>query len=100
MVNGETRLEHFQLGAEPPSAAAESWIAIAGPIVSFALAALFNFLQPIFTGIAPVLALAEYLAYINSTLALFNLIPGFPLDGAASFGPSFGASPATCARLL
>ncbi len=70
-----------QIGAEPPSAAAEFRIAIAGPIVSFALAALFSFLQPIFTGIAPVLALAKYLAYINGTLALFNLIPGFPLDG-------------------
>jgi len=74
-----------QIGAEPPSAAAEFWIAIAGPIVSFALAALFNFLQPIFTGIAPVLALAKYLAYINGTLALFNLIPGFPLDGGRVF---------------
>jgi Zn-dependent protease len=74
-----------QIGAEPPSAAAEFWIAIAGPIVSFALAALFNFLQPIFTGIAPLLALAKYLAYINGTLALFNLIPGFPLDGGRVF---------------
>lgn len=70
-----------QIATEPPSAVAEFWIAIAGPIVSFALAACFNFLQSIFTGIAPVLALAKYLAYINGTLALFNLIPGFPLDG-------------------
>lgn len=70
-----------QIAAEPPSAAAEFWIAIAGPIVSFALAGLFAALQPAVAGIAPALALAQYLALINGTLGLFNLIPGFPLDG-------------------
>jgi Zn-dependent protease len=74
-----------EIGAEPPSAAAEFWIAIAGPVVSFALAALFGLLKPIFVGVAPLLALVEYLAYINGTLALFNLIPGFPLDGGRVF---------------
>jgi Zn-dependent protease/CBS domain-containing protein len=74
-----------QIGAEPPSAAAEFWIAIAGPIVSFALAAFFSLLQPAFAGAAALLALAKYLAYINGTLALFNLIPGFPLDGGRVF---------------
>lgn len=74
-----------QIGAEPPGPAAEFWIAIAGPIVSFALAALFGLLQPVFTGVAPLLALAKYLAYINGALALFNLIPGFPLDGGRVF---------------
>lgn len=70
-----------QIGAEPPSAAAEFWIAVAGPVVSFVLAGLFAVLQPAVAGIAPVLALAQYLAFINGTLGLFNLIPGFPLDG-------------------
>lgn len=74
-----------QIGAEPPSAAAEFWIAIAGPVVSFGLAASFGLLQPVFTGVAPLLALAKYLAYINGTLAVFNLIPGFPLDGGRVF---------------
>ncbi len=74
-----------QIGAEPPSAIAEFWIAIAGPITSFALAILFGLLQPVVSALAPLLALAKYLAYINGTLGLFNLIPGFPLDGGRVF---------------
>jgi len=74
-----------QIASEPPSAGAEFWIAIAGPVVSFALAIFFGLLQPVVGAVAPLLALAKYLAYINGTLALFNLIPGFPLDGGRVF---------------
>jgi Zn-dependent protease len=74
-----------QIVGEPPSAIAEFWIAIAGPVVGFTLAALFSLLEPIFAGAAPLLALAKYLAYINGILALFNLTPGFPLDGGRVF---------------
>ncbi len=70
-----------QLGAEPPSAASEFWIAIAGPVVSFGLGAIFALLAPLAGRAAPVLAVCRYLAYINGTLGLFNLVPGFPLDG-------------------
>lgn len=74
-----------QIGAEPPGAAAEFWIAIAGPAVSFALAGFFGLLRPLFGDGTPLLALATYLAQINAILALFNLIPGFPLDGGRVF---------------
>jgi Zn-dependent protease len=74
-----------QIAAEPPTATAEFWIALAGPVVSFALAGIFDILQPLVTGFSPLLALAKYLAYINGTLGLFNLIPGFPLDGGRVF---------------
>ncbi len=74
-----------QMRSEPPSAKSEFWIAIAGPVVSFALAALFYLLQPAFEPVQQLYALAKYLAYINGMLATFNLIPGFPLDGGRIF---------------
>jgi Zn-dependent protease len=74
-----------QIASEPPSATAEFWIALAGPLVSFMLAGLFAAMQLVVTGLAPLLALARYLAYINGVLGLFNLIPAFPLDGGRVF---------------
>jgi Zn-dependent protease len=73
------------IASEPPSAGAEFWIAIAGPVVSFALAGIFALLQTTVAGTQPLLALVKYLAYINAVLAVFNLIPGFPLDGGRVF---------------
>jgi Zn-dependent protease/CBS domain-containing protein len=73
------------IGAEPPGAAAGFWIAIVGPVVSFVLAALFSLTQPFFAGVTPLLALFKYLVYINIAIGLFNLIPGFPLDGGGVF---------------
>lgn len=70
-----------QIGAEPPSARAEFFIAIAGPIVSLALAVIFSVMHPALAAIEPLWGVAKYLAYMNLALALFNLIPGFPLDG-------------------
>lgn len=74
-----------QIGAEPPSAVAEFFIAIAGPLVSFALAVFFYAVQPVVAGIEPLWGVAKYLAYINLALVLFNLIPGYPLDGGRVF---------------
>ncbi len=45
------------------------------------LVLFFATLQPVVGAVAPLLVIAKYLAYINGTLGLFNLIPGFPLDG-------------------
>ena len=74
-----------QIGAEPPSAIAEFFIAIAGPLVSLALAIVFYAAQPLIADMEPLLGLAKYLAYINMALVLFNLIPGYPLDGGRVF---------------
>ncbi|GIV78018.1 MAG: peptidase M50 [Litorilinea sp.] len=70
-----------EIQREPPSAGAEFWIAIAGPIVSFLLAGLFGLLATFWPRGGPLFALFIYLAYLNGALAVFNLIPGFPLDG-------------------
>jgi Zn-dependent protease/CBS domain-containing protein len=74
-----------QIGAEPPSPLAEFLIAIAGPLVSLSLAVLFYAVEPLVAGIEPLLGLAKYLAYINLALVVFNLIPGYPLDGGRVF---------------
>ena len=74
-----------QIGAEPPSAIAEFLIAIAGPLVSLTLAAVFYAVEPLVAGMEPLLGLVKYLAYINLALVLFNLIPGYPLDGGRVF---------------
>ena len=74
-----------QIGKEPPGAVAEVLIAIAGPLVSLALAFLFYIVTPLAAGMEPLFGLARLLANINLGLVLFNMIPGYPLDGGRVF---------------
>jgi Zn-dependent protease len=73
-----------QTSTDSRSPGEEFLIAIAGPVMSFLLAGLFFFLW--FTGAeagwSPILVQgAAYLVVLNLVLGVFNLLPGFPMDG-------------------
>ncbi len=66
----------------PRSPASELQIALVGPGTSLLLAALSYGLALPFAGTGtPEEAVLDYLTFINLSLGLINLLPGFPLDG-------------------
>jgi Zn-dependent protease/CBS domain-containing protein len=74
------------LGSEPTSAKQEFQVAIVGPLTSFLLggiAAVITLVGWLAFDIedTPPIAVAEYLAVINIAVGVFNMLPGFPLDG-------------------
>jgi Zn-dependent protease len=75
------------IGREPERPLAEFLIAIAGPLASLLLALGFAvlWLGGEWLNFAPLAGLGLYLGTVNLGLALFNLIPGFPLDGGRVF---------------
>ena len=71
-----------QIADEPESPGKEFRMALVGPLISLVLSAFFGLLY-LATRRAdgPVSAVGSFLAGVNLSLGLFNLIPGFPLDG-------------------
>lgn len=74
-----------RIGREPASAKQEFNIAVAGPLSSYFLAGAFYGVTRVFPNNEMVGALSGWLAWINFSLATFNLVPGFPLDGGRIF---------------
>jgi Zn-dependent protease/CBS domain-containing protein len=70
-----------QIEQEPRSPGAEFRVAIAGPLVSLGLALIFHIIFRLVPEHGLLSASSGWLARINLLLAVFNMIPGFPLDG-------------------
>jgi len=70
-----------EIEKEPDTPAKEFVMAIAGPVASFVLAVIFGIVWFFTRNFAPVGEPAAYLAQINIILGVFNLLPGYPLDG-------------------
>jgi len=79
-------MARMRLEAEDPRD--EFQIAVVGPLSSLAIAGLFAMVWWLgrLAGWSPAIAVAAgYLAFLNALLAVFNLMPGFPLDGGRLF---------------
>lgn len=77
-----------QMDEEPPTAGIEFRMAIAGPLSSIVLAFVFGGIFFALTSAgtsAAFFAPFGWLALINFMLGIFNLVPGFPLDGGRVF---------------
>lgn len=84
-----------QIAGEPDKPLSEFLIAVMGPLMSLALAAIFggismwlgiiDSLNLINVSFLPLTLMLSILAQANGALALFNLAPGFPLDGGRVF---------------
>ncbi len=72
-----------QIEKEPESAAVEFWMAFVGPLTSAVIGGTCLLLAGVLGDPSsnPWAAMLMWLGYINLSLAAFNLIPGYPLDG-------------------
>ena len=62
----------------------EFWIAIVGPLMSLAIGLVLGVLGALGVRLGwhpAAVVVLEYIALLNIVLAVFNLLPGFPLDG-------------------
>jgi Zn-dependent protease len=73
-----------EMKQEPPSPSAEFLIALVGPLASLVLAGFFWLVWRALEREGPdpsFAAIALYLVGLNTVVAVFNLLPAFPLDG-------------------
>ena len=70
-----------EIEKEPDSPGAEFFMAIVGPLASFVIAVVFGIVWFFTRAFSFISEPAAYLAQINVILGVFNLLPGYPLDG-------------------
>jgi Zn-dependent protease len=72
-----------ELRQEPTTPRAEFWVAIVGPIASIVIAIACYLAAQLSEAaeLLPLTAVLVFLSMTNTVLALFNLVPAFPLDG-------------------
>lgn len=73
-----------EMDSDPASAGVEFWVALAGPVMSLCLSFgfwMFSWASTLMQASPAITQVLSYLAVINLVLALFNLVPAFPLDG-------------------
>ena len=70
-----------QIKREAPTPRAEFLIAIAGPVVSVVIACGFWIVASLPGMPVGLAAVSKHLRDINLVIAIFNLVPGYPLDG-------------------
>jgi len=72
-----------RIGSEPRTPDIEFKVAAAGPLMSLAIGVACAVILGLGRGILPpqARALMFYFMFVNLLLAVFNLVPGFPLDG-------------------
>ncbi|CAN5917707.1 CBS domain-containing protein [soil metagenome] len=66
---------------EPRRAVDEVVIVGIGPLISLLIAAVFGLAVRILPDFTVLELIAGYLAWLNGAMAIFNLVPGYPLDG-------------------
>jgi Zn-dependent protease/predicted transcriptional regulator len=72
-----------QIEKNPTSAKVEFWMAFVGPLTSAVIGGICLTAASIVGGpmASPGGAMLFWLGYINLSLAIFNMVPGYPLDG-------------------
>jgi Zn-dependent protease len=70
-----------EMEREPDRPGAEVAIAIVGPLTSFAIALVCAVVAPLLEPGSITAGVVRYLVIVNAAVGIFNLVPGFPLDG-------------------
>lgn len=70
-----------QMEREPDRPGVEFVVAVVGPLTSFAIAVVVAVLFRLFEPGPSAAAIMKYLILVNAAVGVFNLVPGFPLDG-------------------